>query len=300
MATLNLQTAELRLSKSEQAMLERSLQDLSRSSKQLTTELRTSFRRRRRFGNMLGAELKRVGFDFEKLRRFANQEYTSLDKAFVARVKGRRVRRSRRRGGPPDAVWGLTSGSAKPPHDLFWTKRVVHGSPSAGNFRHIADKNSGDLEVYAHAHDSRPEMVQSWASVGFWYIPNRAGVLSVSIAPRPHQDSWCFTIWNDVAISGGWIGLGIQRYLRNPFRFVDWSVINEDRLWWESCASSFGEVQTLRNPPAYSMSVSALVDTSHYYACYAWIVTYAAAKNGGAYAGSYLTARIGSFTYNLV
>jgi hypothetical protein len=90
MGTLKLHTTKLRLSKTEQAKLERSLRDLvNRSSKQRTKELNEKFQRRRRFGQLLRTELKRVGFDDEKLRRFANQENARLDKAFVARVKAR-------------------------------------------------------------------------------------------------------------------------------------------------------------------------------------------------------------------
>jgi hypothetical protein len=302
MATLNLQTTELRLSKTEQAMLERSLRDfVSRSSKQRTKELNETYQRRRRFRELLEAELRKVDFDVEKLRRFANQEYARLDKAFAARAKrGGQGRAGTSRAGRPDAVWGLTSGSAKPPHDFSWADHDVIGAPAAGHFRHIADEKSGDLEVYAHAHDSSPEMVDSLAVVGFWYIPNRMGDLSVSIAPPLHIDNWCFTIWNDVAATGGWIGLMIERYRRKPFRFVDQRSFNIHRLWWTACTSSFGEVQSMHNYPAHSMSVSAFVDTSHYYACSAWIEAYAWGKNGGSYAGAHLTAPVRSFTYKFV
>jgi hypothetical protein len=300
MATLKLQTTELRLSKTEQGTLERSLRDLvSRTSKQRTTELSESFQRRRRFREPLEAELRRVDFDVEKLRRYTNQEHTRLDKAFVARVKGRRERGGRRRGGRPDAVWGLTSGSANPPHDFSWTDHDIIGAPAAGNFSHTANQNSGYLNAYAHGHDSSPKMVDSFAGVGFWYIPNRVGVLSVSIAPPLQELMWTGAVWNDVAAAGGWISLGIASYLREPFRFVEWRVIDTDELWW-NVDNWFDWTEHDRDRSAYSMSVSTLVDTSHYYACWAWIEAYAYAENGGSYAGSSVTATVGSFIYNLV
>jgi hypothetical protein len=176
MSILKIHNRKLRLSKSEQGMLERSLRDLvSRSSKQHNKELSERFRRRRRFGNMLEAELRRVGFDVERLRRFARLEHGRLDKAFEARVKARlkgfRERGGRRRGARPEAVLGLTSGYANPPYDFTWTHHDIIGPNVYGYFSHTANPNTGYLGVRARARASRPRQVDSFAGLGFWFTP---------------------------------------------------------------------------------------------------------------------------------
>jgi hypothetical protein len=295
MSILKVHNRKLRLSKMQQAMLERSLRDLvSVSSKQHNKELSERFRRRRRFGNMLQAELRRVGFDVERLRRFANQEYARLDKAFVARIKGRRERRGRRRGGRPTAVLGITPGSATPPYDFTWTHENIIGP--GGSAIHTADPNSGFLKVVGYAQDSRPRQVDSYAGLGFWFIPNRVGVLSVSIAPPLYELGWAGALWYDVAETAGWISLGIASYPRTPPGFIEWSVVDRDLLW-SDVVYWFDSADHDRVHPAYSMSVSTLVDPFHNYACWAWIQASDYAQNGGSYAGSWVETTVGSFTY---
>ena len=50
---------------------------------------------------------------------------------------------------------------------------------------------------------------------------------------------------------------------------------------------------------AHSMAVSTVVDTSHYYACWAWIRAFIYAENGGGLGGADVEANVGSFTYSL-
>jgi hypothetical protein len=301
MSILKVHNKKLRLSKTEQAKLERSLRDLvSRSSKQRTTELNEKFRRRRRFGKLLEAELKRVGFDVERLRRFANQENARLHKAFVARAKGFRERGGRRRGGRPTAVLGVTPGSANPPYDFTWTYHNIIGpDPGVGNFSHTADPNTGRLVVHGAANDSRPTQVNSFAGVGFWYIPHRVGVLSVSIAPPVQEIGYTYVEWYDVASSAGWISLGIESYPRNSPGIIEWRVVKRDVLW-EDVDYWFDSTTHNQVRPAYSMSVSTLVDPFHNYACQAWIEASAFAQNGQSYAHSLVSATVGSFTHTFV
>jgi hypothetical protein len=298
MSTLKLHTKKLRLSKTEQAKLERSLRDLvTGSSKQHNKELSERFRRRRRFGNMLAAELKRVGFDVERLRQFANQENARLRKAFMARVKGRREREGRHRGSRPGVVLGHASGTANPPYDFTWTYHNIIGP--GGSPRHTADPNSGFLRVVGYAQDSRPRQVDSYAGLGFWFIPHRVGVLSVSIAPPLYELGWAGALWYDVAETAGWIALGIISHPRTSPGIIELKVVKRDLLWSE-IVYWFDSASHDRVHPAYSMSVSTLVDPFHNYACWAWIQASDYAENGGSYAGSWVETTVGSFIYTFV
>jgi hypothetical protein len=296
MSILKVHNRKLRLSKTQQAMLERSLRDLvSGSSKQHNKELNERFRRRRRFGKLLEAEVKRVGFDVEKLRRFANQENARLDKAFVARVKGRRERESRRRAGRTEAVLGLDSGYVNPPYDISWTHHNIIGPGGSFNFGHTADPNTGRLSLFGRARDSRPLQVNSFAGFGFWFIPHRVGVLSVSIAPSLNEYGYTAASWYDVAEAAGWISLGIASYPRNPPGFIEVKVMKRDLLW-SDIAYWFEETHHDASR-LYSTSVSTLVDPFHNYACQVWLEASAYAQNGGSAAASLLSTTLGGFTY---
>jgi hypothetical protein len=304
MSILKVHNRKLHLSKTQQGMLERSLRDLvSGSSKQRTTELDERFRRRRRFGKLLEAEVKSVGFDVEKLKRgfgrFANQENARLHKAFMARVKERRERGGRRRSGRPAVVLGLNSGYANPPYDFTWTTHNVIGPDPVGSFSHTADPNTGLLGVHGAAHDSRPRQVDSFAGLGFMFIPDRVGVLSVSIAPPVYEFGHTYAVWYDVSGSDGWISLGIVSYPRTGPGFPELAVVDRDLLW-SIVSYWFDNTSHRRFHRAYSMSVSTLVDPFHSYACQAWIEASAYAQNGESRAFSNVEATVGAFTYTFV
>ncbi len=300
MATLEIHSARVRLSKTEQAALERSMTDVVRvDSKQRTAELKASFQRRSQFRDVLEAELEPTNLNVARLRQSTVRQFARSDASLAAQVrksKGMKLGRPSRR---PHAVWGLTSGVETPPYDFSWATHDIEGAPAAGNFRHTADANTGALDVYAHGHDSSPKMVDSFAGVGFWYIPNRNGVLMISIAPALHELMWTGALWNDVAAAGGWISLGIASYLREPFGFVDWRTIRTDELYW-NVDNWFDWTDHTRDRTAYAMTVSTVVDTAHYYACWAWIRAYVYAENGGSYAGSSVQAGVRSFSYLLL
>lgn len=300
MAKLVLSTASIKLSARERNIIVRSLEDMVRaeSKRDLATH-DSRFARNNAFRKVLAAEFARTGaVDVEKLRQHAARSYVELDAKYLKIAKrARRVRRGR--PSRPRAVWGLTSGSETPTYDFNWTTHDVVGSNAAGNYSHTADRATGLVDAYAHCHDSRPKKVDSYAGVGFWYIPNRVGVLSVAIGPSLRELMWTGAGWNDVAIAGGWISLGIASYLREPFRFVDWRVIDTDELWYNE-DNWFDWTDNDRDRSSYGMSVSTLVDASHYYACWMWVRAYTYARNGLSYAGSSVTANLGAFTYNLV
>jgi hypothetical protein len=162
-----------------------------------------------------------------------------------------------------------------------------------------ADAGNGHLHTYAHCHDSSPKRVESWAGVGFWYVPNRSGLLTVSTAPNIRENLWTGASWNDVGQAGGWVSLGIASYLRQPFRLDRWETIKTDQLWWNE-DNWFDFTTHNQDIGAYSMSVQSIGDTAHYYACWAWIHSYAYAENGGSYGGADLTVDVRGFTYSFL
>jgi hypothetical protein len=51
---------------------------------------------------------------------------------------------------------------------------------------------------------------------------------------------------------------------------------------------------------SYGMSVDAIADEQHYYACWQWIRSYAYAEDGGSYASSSIRSNVGGFTYSFI
>ena len=310
MGTLKLHTTKLRLSKTEQAKLERSLRDLaSSSSKQIAKELNERFRHRHRFGQVLEAELRRVGFNVEKLRRFANPEKVRLEnarleKAFLARIKEPRERAGRRSGGRPEAVFDLnesvprvpTSGYARPPYDFTWTHHTKLGPGE--NWNHEANPNTGRLYARGGAGETvgHPREVHSFATLGFWFIPDRVGVLSVSIAPPIFESGFSMAEWHDVGASYGHISLAITSYPRTPPGFTELRVVDRDELWWDT-SRFFEHTKHQQHRPAYSMSVNTVVDTSHNYLCWAQLEAGAHGENGGGHGEAQIIATVGGFLY---
>jgi hypothetical protein len=210
----------------------------------------------------------------------------------LSRVSGKYGRPKQR-----NTVWGLSSGVEKPPYDFSWTWHNVVGTPL--DFSTDANASSGYLRAYAHCHDSHPKAVDSQAGVGFWYVPNRSGILNINIAPHVNQLMWTGAFWDDVGAAGGWISLGIASYLRDPFRFVRWETIKTDQLWWNE-DNWFDWTDHDVDTTAYGMGVSTVADDRHYYACWAWIRAYTYAENGGSYAGSSVIANLSGFTFNFL
>jgi hypothetical protein len=121
----------------------------------------------------------------------------------------------------------------------------------------------------------------------------------VSIVAPIHESGYTYVQWSDVAEQAGWISLAIVSHPRNPPGFTEVSVVARD-LPWDDIVYWFDFTDHDRDRPAYSMSVSTLVDTSHNYACQAWIEASAYAQNGQSRASSHVTATVGSFTYTFV
>jgi hypothetical protein len=300
MAELILSTADIRLSARERNVISRSLEDMVQAESKRDLALHDArFARKDAFRKVLSAQLRKAGaVDVEALRDHVGRSHARLDANHLIEAKRRR---QGRKGAVsrPRAVWGLTSGNETPTYDFNWTFHDVVGGNATGNFSHTADRATGRVHAYAHCHDSNPKKVDSYAGVGFWYIPNRVGVLSIGIAPALTELMWTGASWNDVAIAGGWISLGISSYLRDPFRFVEWRVIDTDQLWYNE-DNWFDWTDHDRTRTASGMSVNTLVDTAHYYACWMWLRAYTYGQNGGSYAGSSLNANLPAFSYNLV
>jgi hypothetical protein len=297
MATLKMSKTDLVLTKKEQAAIQRDLRDLvTQNSKARDAELDRKFRYRQRNGNLLAPQLEED--QLRQLRRHYLRERDVLQREWTKSVKKHSVPK-RKRPGRPKAVWGLTSGSETPTYDMEWEFRDEEalGAVTSG-LPFTADPATGRLNVVCHC-EGRPKMMHSCAGVGFWYIPNRSGVLNISIAPSLGEDIWTIAEWNDVGAAGGWIGLGIASYLRDPFHLVEWNITDKDRLWWNE-DNWYDSSRHTRNRTAYAMNVDTRVDTAHYYACWAWIEAYAYAQNGGGMAQSHVWAHVRSFTYSLL
>jgi len=300
MATLKLQSAAIQLTKAERAIVQRTMADLVLTdSRQRTTEMEQSFQRRKRFRNLLERELAQTNLDVNLLRQKTAEEHSDLQKAFLNRVRKAQRSGAGKRGGRKNAVWGLTSGAERPTYDLSWETHRIDGSFTQGDFSHSADARNGHLYAFGFGRDSAPKMVDSYAGVGFWYIPNRQGVLNISIAPALRRVFVTGAGWNDVGAAGGWISLGIASYLRDPFSFQEWKAITSNELWW-NVDNWFDSESNEVDEIAHSMAVSTVVDTSHYYACWAWIRAYIYAENGDSMAGAEVEATVGSFIYALL
>ena len=298
MATLKVQSADIRLGRDEQELIQRNMDDAVRSeSRADAAASRANFARRKRIRGLLDRDLKAVGLDFASVRDEVRRQHATLDAGHVrqARKSGRGA--GRRAKGPRQAVWGLTGGAERPRYDLAWTSHDVDGAPL--DFRTIADPATGAIEAYAHCHDSSPRRVNAYAGVGFWYIPNRNGVLFISTHPSLNELAWTGAAWNDVAQAGQWITLGIASYLREPFTFTGWVARQTDQLFWNE-DNWFDWTDHRRDRDPYSMGVYSVVDSAHYYACWIWVRAYAFGQNGGSYAGSSVRARVGAFNYALL
>jgi hypothetical protein len=299
MAKLQITNARIRLSPRERVIVTRDLESLAKyTSKQDTGRLAADFKRRSGFRNAFERSLLKANLDLEPLRERHKVESSRLDYDLVKTAK-KLARRPVKRGRlkQRNTIWGLSSGVETPPYDFNWTWHNVVGAPL--DFATDANANTGHLRAYAHCHDSHPKAVDAQAGVGFWYVPNRTGILNVSIAPHLNQFMWTGAGWNDVAAAGGWISLGIASYLRDPFQFVRWETIRTDQLWW-NVDNWFDWTDHDVDTAAYGMSVNTIADGLHYYACWAWVRAYTYAENGGSYAGSAVTADVGGFTFSFL
>jgi len=296
MAKLEITRARINLNREEQTDINLNMERLANGqTESLTRSMREDFKQRNKFRTRLDGILSANNVNLKQLRGEVNNDYKALDQGYVAKVK--KVTFRKKKNAITNAVWGLTSGVDHPPYDLNWTHHNIDGTPL--DYATAADPNTGYISTYAHGHDSSPKMVDAYAGVGFWYIPNRAGVLHIGTGPSLNELMWTGANWNDVGAAGGWISLGIASYLRRPFRFVRWEVIKTDLLWWNE-DNWFDFTTHDRDTSSYGMSVDAIADTEHYYACWQWIRSYAYAENGGSYAGSSLTANLGGFTYSFL
>jgi hypothetical protein len=298
MAKLRITNVRIDLTRDERLEIQRNLEDLAKANtKPLTKSMAENFKRRKvirgRIDNILVEKKK----ELNQLRNEINEDYKKLDASLATKVKKIPRASHKKRSKVTNAVWGLPSGVERPRYDLSWTYHDIVGTPL--DYQTTADPNTGNIVTYAHGHDSSPKMVDSYAGVGFWYIPNRFGTLHIGTAPSLSELMWTGADWNDVAAAGGWISLGIASYLRDPFRFDRWEVIKRDLLWWNE-DNWFDWTDHDRDVSAYGMSVNTIADTRHYYACWQWIQSYIYAEDGGSYAGSYVSANVGGFTYSFI
>jgi hypothetical protein len=299
MANLQITNARIQLNARERSIITRDLESMAANTfARQTKQLQADFKRRAQFRRLFDTMLAKVDFDAASLKKQNIAVMGTLDKKLTREAKklGRAIRGGSRRQSR-NTVWGLTSGVDVPTYDFQWTTHNIDGSPL--DYATSADPGTGHIFAYAHCHDSRPKTVDSYAGVGFWYVPNRSGWLSIDIAPHLQQQMWTGAGWNDVGAAGGWITLGIASYLRSPFRFVRWETMKTDQLWW-NVDHWFSFTTHNVDTEAYGMGVSVVADTEHYYACWAWVRAYAYAENGGSYGGSGVTADVGGFTYNLL
>jgi hypothetical protein len=295
MAKLEITNARIRLKPRELERVRTDMNDLvGPAARKRAALAAANFRRRAKFRNQLDRVLRQSGIDLSALRGSTNKDFRALAAKLVK--SHRKLGRVRRRRGRPNTVWGLTSGVERPTYDLRWTSTHVVGPPANAVAR--ADAATGRIETFSWGSDSKPEDVNTYAGVGFWYVPNRVGVLNVSIGPHLLESLWTAADWNDVGAAGGWISLGIAAYLRDPFQLTRWETIQTNELW-KNEDNWFDSTEHTEDFSSYSMRVSTLADTAHYYACWVWLHSWAHAENGGSSAGAYLKADVGGFTYNL-
>lgn len=291
---------QVRLSKAEHKIVGNELSNLvDPIAKERTANLTAQFKQTRKFSGLLDTELRRIGFESDRITKFMQRENLRLDRTFVAKAKMHHNSVSDTKQRRPDAVWGLTSGAALTPHDLSWTDHDTIGGNVQGNYYHFARKSDGYLYVYSHARDSNPKMVCSYAGVGFWYIPNRLGVLQVTItSEKLIQDFWNGASWNDIGSAGGWICLGIASYLANPFQFIEWRTVNRYQIFLDT-SHWFGG-NKLHQELKYHLHSSTIAEPGHYYACWVWLEAYAYGEDGGGFGGACLRTSIPAFTYSFI
>lgn len=265
-------------------------------TKNRTQSLADNFRSQSRFRDLFQTWLKYANLDVDRLKAATRKEFATLQAERIARAKLQITDRAKTAVVRADAVWGDRFGVVRPPYELLFADHHIEGPPL--DFTAIADPNTGRLQTSTHCQDSRPKMVDTFAGVGFWYVPNTNGMLNINIAASIHEFLWTHAEWFDTAASGAWITLAIASYLREPFQFVRWETQPTNQLAWLTDTFEHSTDHT-EEFSSYGMSAATFVDTAHYYACYAWVRLYSYAENGGGASGGALTAVVPGFSFNL-
>jgi len=285
---------KLRLSPSQLQLTKEPLREIAVRQTKIDNDRNAArFKRRKAYGKTFEAEMKKAGIDLRKSAGRYQRDIRKWRKTRATEILNRT--RSTNQKQLMSTVWGDTSGVIVPEYELSWEHYDVTGAPAS--YGYSTDKSTGELWAAAVAWDSAPKSVDSYAGLGFWYIPNQAGQLQVASSPSLHYDGLAAAGWFDVGVSHMSISMGIAKYLRNPFSFVEWSAINEDVLWSHTEDDLFDDSEQEGSTSAHNMTTTVAADTSHYYAVWVWVRSYSYGENGFGAGFSSVEADVNSFSY---
>ena len=295
MATFKKHHAEMMLNKSEKSQLKSVLdQHTQKMAAQHAANNERNGAMRKRLRTPLLASLQRQLGDLDSICQ------PGLDRYMAERNKLMKSRPATKRHGPsrrakhPNAVFGNTIGIDKPPYDFSWEYHNPN-PPQNPTDRFVADPTDGRLDC--EVSNGGFGTSQSGAGVMFWYVPDQTGVLTVSIVPALQEYVYAGA-WHNQGNSSTSLSIGIQRWARNPFVFVDWAAQSVNQL--DSLGIGWKDIQSHQQSwDIYQTQASCQLDTSYYYACWAWItaLTYC---TGDGFGSASVQTTIDSFAFWVV
>jgi hypothetical protein len=267
MATFKKNSAGMMLNKSERSQLKGVMdQHIRKTAAQYADNKARNAAIRKRLRTPLLASLQRQFGDLDKICQPGLDRYTAERKRLLKQQPAKPRRFGTRRIIHPNAVFAATFGLDKPAYDDNWE---YHDPNPPRNLidQFVADPTNGQLSCKVSNRGGGSS--QSGAGLMFWYVPDKTAVLTVSVAPAV-QEEINAGAWHDQGNASTYLGVGIQRWAREPFVFVDWAAQSINQL--DSLGVGWKDIQVHNESwDVYQTQASCQLDTRYFYSCWAWI-----------------------------
>jgi len=272
--------------------LTQSLDGMARAeSRHRSEELRRNASARHRARASLAPMLKTINEDNQSPSKV---QHTAAKKAIQDKMNLAARRRSIRKKGPSNAIFGLPIGSDLPPFDMQWAPDLFVNPASAVEGGTAADPSTGVMFASVDT-GAGARNIDGYAGLMFFYFPSTAGILLVSVAPALdyYLAAGCTDDYGNADV---YISLGIEALDADSGVSLGWrSGIRTDHL--ASLDIGWYDDETVSRVEAgHAMMTFTPAFPTEFYACWLWIRASAARDDEG-YGVAFIEAVVPAFNF---